>query len=51
LGNLVKNSLGSLYTNFQPNKVNKGQFWSLILPSIIKSLRYFILKFRLGLIL
>jgi hypothetical protein len=26
LGNLLKNSLGSLYTNFQPNKVNKGQF-------------------------
>lgn len=26
LGNLVKNSLGSLYTNFKPNKVNKGQF-------------------------
>jgi hypothetical protein len=26
LGNLVKNSLGSLYTNFEPNKVNKGQF-------------------------
>jgi hypothetical protein len=26
LGNLVKNSLGSLYTNFVPNKVNKGQF-------------------------
>lgn len=26
LSNLVKNSLGSLYTNFKPNKVNKGQF-------------------------
>lgn len=26
LGNLVKNSLGSLYTNFKPNKVSKGQF-------------------------
>jgi hypothetical protein len=26
LGNLVKNSLGSLYTNFKANKVSKGQF-------------------------
>jgi hypothetical protein len=26
LGKLVKNALGSLYTNFEPNKVNKGQF-------------------------
>ena len=26
LGNLVKNSLGSLYTNFKTNKVSKGQF-------------------------
>lgn len=26
LGNLIRNSLGSLYTNFKPNKVNKGQF-------------------------
>lgn len=26
LGNLVKNSLGSLYTNFKPNKVSMGQF-------------------------
>lgn len=26
LENLVKNSLGSLYTNFKPNKVKKGQF-------------------------
>jgi hypothetical protein len=26
LGKLVKNSLGSLYTNFKPNEVNKGQF-------------------------
>ncbi|MGO4819650.1 translocation/assembly module TamB domain-containing protein [Flavobacterium sp. W22_SRS_FP1] len=24
--NLVKNSLGSLYTNYEPNKVNRGQF-------------------------
>jgi hypothetical protein len=24
--NLVKNSLGSLYTNFKANKVSKGQF-------------------------
>ncbi|UQD57272.1 translocation/assembly module TamB domain-containing protein [Flavobacterium sp. K5-23] len=26
LGDLMKNSLGSLYANFKPNKVNKGQF-------------------------
>ncbi|GGA71570.1 DUF490 domain-containing protein [Flavobacterium palustre] len=26
LGRLAKNSLGSLYTNFKPEKVNKGQF-------------------------
>ncbi|WP_016989114.1 translocation/assembly module TamB domain-containing protein [Flavobacterium sp. ACAM 123] len=26
LGNLIKNSLGSLYTNFKPDKVSKGQF-------------------------
>jgi hypothetical protein len=26
LNNLVSNSLGSLYTNFKPSKVNKGQF-------------------------
>ncbi|SHH10263.1 Family of unknown function [Flavobacterium micromati] len=26
LENLVKNSFGSLYTNFKPNKVKKGQF-------------------------
>lgn len=26
LGKLVHNSLGSLYANFKPNKVNKGQF-------------------------
>ncbi len=26
LGKLLQNSLGSLYTNFKPNKVNKGQF-------------------------
>ncbi|RTZ01370.1 translocation/assembly module TamB [Flavobacterium sp. RSP49] len=26
LENLAKNSLGSLYTNFKPNKVKKGQF-------------------------
>ncbi|WP_232505653.1 translocation/assembly module TamB domain-containing protein [Flavobacterium crassostreae] len=26
LGNLIKNSLGSLYTNFKPNRVSKGQF-------------------------
>lgn len=26
LGKLAKNSLGSLYTNFKPEKVNKGQF-------------------------
>ncbi|AWG22256.1 DUF490 domain-containing protein [Flavobacterium faecale] len=26
LGILVRNSLGSLYTNFKPEKVNKGQF-------------------------
>ncbi|NRT13521.1 hypothetical protein HNQ00_003174 [Flavobacterium sp. 14A] len=26
LGNLIRNSLGSLYTNFKPDKVSKGQF-------------------------
>jgi hypothetical protein len=26
LGNLVRNSLGSLYTNFKPDAVSKGQF-------------------------
>ena len=26
LGKLVRNSMGSLYTNFKPEKVNKGQF-------------------------
>lgn len=26
LNNLIKNSLGSLYTNFKPHKVKKGQF-------------------------
>lgn len=48
LGNLVKNSLGSLYTNFKANKVSKGQFLRFDLTIYSKIIELFYPEIAIG---
>lgn len=48
LENLVKNSLGSLYTNFKPHKVKKGQFLKFNFSIYNKIIEIFFPKISIG---
>ncbi|MDG2431028.1 translocation/assembly module TamB domain-containing protein, partial [Flavobacterium sp.] len=48
LGNLVRNSIGSLYTNFKPDKVSKGQFLKFNLTVYSKIIEIFYPEIALG---
>ncbi|WP_300567695.1 translocation/assembly module TamB domain-containing protein [Flavobacterium sp.] len=48
LGKLVENSLGSLYANYSPNKVSKGQFLKFDFNVYNKLIEIFLPKISLG---
>ena len=48
LGNLVRNSLGSLYTNFKPDAVSKGQFLKFNLTVYSKIIEIFYPEIAIG---
>jgi hypothetical protein len=48
LGNLVRNSIGSLYTNFKPDAVSKGQFLKFNLTVYSKIIEIFYPEIAIG---